>query len=108
MGGIQAGRAGGQEGEVGCRQAVKCTNLRHRENVCPVHALHMPCAPLSGIYLEKPSNGVPSPPPLSFPTPGKTVPHHPLGDGHQATPPPPRGGPHHHRTRTFAGTEIAA
>ena len=23
---------------------------------------------------------VPSPPPVSFPTPGKTVPHHPLGD----------------------------
>ena len=33
------------------------------------------------------------PPPLSFPTPGKTVPHHPLGDGHQVTVPhpPPRG-----------------
>ena len=31
------------------------------------------------------------PPLLSFPTPGKTVPHHPMGDGHQATvPPPPR------------------
>ena len=26
-------------------------------------------------------------PPLSFPTPGKTVPHHPLGDGHQVTVP---------------------
>ena len=25
------------------------------------------------------------PRPLSFPTPGKTVPHHPLGDGHQVT-----------------------
>ena len=32
--------------------------------------------------------GVP-PPPLSFPTPGKTVPHHPLGDGHQVTVPHP-------------------
>ena len=32
------------------------------------------------------------PPPLSFPTPGKTVPHHPLGDGHQVTVPhPPLG-----------------
>ena len=29
------------------------------------------------------------PPPLSFPTPGKTVPHHPLGDGHQVTSPTP-------------------
>ena len=28
------------------------------------------------------------PPPLSFPTPGKTVPHHPLGDGHQLPHPP--------------------
>ena len=26
-------------------------------------------------------------PPLSFPTPGKTVPRHPLGDGHQVTAP---------------------
>ena len=32
------------------------------------------------------------PPPLSFPTPGKTVPHHPMGDGHQVTVPhPPLG-----------------
>ena len=31
-------------------------------------------------------------PPVSFPTPGKTVPHHPLGDGHQVTVPhPPLG-----------------
>ena len=31
-------------------------------------------------------------PPPSFPTPGKTVPHHPLGDGHQVTVPhPPLG-----------------
>ena len=29
------------------------------------------------------------PTPLSFPTPGKTVPHHPLGDGHQVTVPHP-------------------
>ena len=37
---------------------------------------------------------IPSPPPLSFPTPGKTVPRHPLRDGHQVTvPPPPPGGP---------------
>ena len=37
---------------------------------------------------------VPPPPPrpLSFPTPGKTVPHHLLGDGHQVTVPhPPLG-----------------
>ena len=32
------------------------------------------------------------PPPLSFPTPGKTVPHHSLGDGHQVTVPHPRQG----------------
>ena len=30
-----------------------------------------------------------TPPPLLFPTLGKTVPHHPLGDGCQVTPPPP-------------------
>ena len=29
----------------------------------------------------------PPPAPLSFPTPGKTVPHHPLGDGPQVTVP---------------------
>ena len=34
------------------------------------------------------------PPPLSFPTPGKTVPHHPLGDGHQVTVPHPPLGEH--------------
>ena len=34
----------------------------------------------------------PPPRPLSFPTPGKTVPRHPLGDGHQVTVPhPPLG-----------------
>ena len=32
------------------------------------------------------------PRPLSFPTPGKTVPHHPLGHSHQVTVPhPPLG-----------------
>ena len=34
------------------------------------------------------------PPPRSFPSPWNTVPHHPLGDGHQVTvprPPPPLG-----------------
>ena len=34
----------------------------------------------------------PPPPPLSFPTPGKTVPHHPRGDGCQVTVPHPRLG----------------
>ena len=48
------------------------------------------------------------PPPLSCPTPGKTVPPHPLGDGCQVTVPlPPFGEPHYHHTRTFPGTEIA-
>ena len=37
---------------------------------------------------------VPPPPLLSFPTPGKTVPHHPLGDGHQVTVPPHPLGDH--------------
>ena len=39
------------------------------------------------MYLNR------SPPPLSFPTPGKTVPHHPLGDSHQVAVPhtPPLG-----------------
>ena len=45
----------------------------------------------------------PPPTSLSCPTPGNTVPHHPLGDGCQVTPTPP----HCHRTRTFSGTEIA-
>ena len=31
----------------------------------------------------------PPPPLLSFPTPGKTAPHHPLEDGHQVTVPHP-------------------
>ena len=30
-----------------------------------------------------------TPPPLSCPTPGKTHPRHPLGDGCQVMPPPP-------------------
>ena len=34
------------------------------------------------------------PPPLSFPTPRKTVPHHPLWDGHQVTVPHPPPGDH--------------
>ena len=38
------------------------------------------------------SSNLCTPPPLSFPTPGKTVPHHTLGDGHQVTPPPPPQG----------------
>ena len=39
-----------------------------------------------------PGMGCSTPPSLSFPTPGKTVPHHPLGDGHQVTVPhPPLG-----------------
>ena len=33
-------------------------------------------------------------PTVSFPTPGKTVPHHPLGDGHQVTVPHPPLGDH--------------
>ena len=46
--------------------------------------------------------------PLSCPTPGKTVPRHPLGDGCQVTAPQhPLGEPHYHHTRTFSGTEIA-
>ena len=51
---------------------------------------------------------VPSPPPLSCPTPGKTVPRQPLGDGCQMTPPPPPPAElHYHRTRTFSGTKVA-
>ena len=54
----------------------------------------------SGIGMQirvefnlNPNEFVP-PPPLSFPTPEKTVPCHPLGDGHQVTVPhPPPGGP---------------
>ena len=62
-----------------------------------------------GMFKDSVDSTDVPPPPLSFPSPGKTVPHHPLGDGHQVTVPhPPPGGLHHHRTRTFAGTEIAA
>ena len=47
--------------------------------------------PLVGTEELKPHFKVP-PRPLSFPTPGKTAPHHPLGDGHQVTVPhPPLG-----------------
>ena len=42
-----------------------------------------------GIMKRAKTEGLCTPPPLSFPTPGKTVPHHPLGDGCQVTPPPP-------------------
>ena len=49
-----------------------------------------------------------STPPLSYPTPGKTVPRPPLGDGCQVTVPhPPLGEPYYHCTRTFA-VKIAA
>ena len=42
--------------------------------------------------LKTPFLQVTPPPPLSFPTPGKTVPHHLLGDGYQVTVPhPPLG-----------------
>ena len=47
-----------------------------------------------------------SPPPHVLPHPGKTVPHHPMGDGCQASSPHPRE-PYYHRTRTLSGTEIA-
>ena len=33
------------------------------------------------------TNTLPSPPPLPFPTPEKTIPRHLLGDGHQVTVP---------------------
>ena len=50
-----------------------------------------------------------TPPPLSFPTPRKTVPHHLLGDGHQVTVPhPPLRGEHHHRTRGAEREHVAA
>ena len=52
---------------------------------CVVHLV------LSNDHLS--TSDVP-PPPLSFPTPGKTVPHHPLGDGHQVTVPHPPLGDH--------------
>ena len=41
------------------------------------------------MHPHIPKNMVPPPPPLSFPTPGKTVPHHLLGDGYQVTVPHP-------------------
>ena len=69
-----------------------------------VFSQHNKCPPAPLLYAQ-------TPPPLCFPTPGKTVPYHSLGDGHQVTPPPPPpppGEPHYYRTRTFAGTEIAA
>ena len=41
------------------------------------------------------------PPPLSCPTPGRTVPRHPLGDGCQVTPPPPPSCPLGNHTTTI-------
>ena len=40
---------------------------------------------------EKMAPRIYPPPPMSFPTLGKTVPDHPLGAGCQVTPPPPPG-----------------
>ena len=49
----------------------------------------MMCLIFNGTYeIEYP----PPPPPLSCPTPGKTVPRHPLGDGCQVTVPHPPWG----------------
>ena len=107
--------------------AYKTLPLNGYEKVAVIHAVLIPRSTHMGLFLgsghyiaqwddillqylkDTPSTEKRTPPPLSFPTPGKTVPHHPLGDGHQVTVPhPPPGGPHYHRTRTFAGTEIAA
>ena len=48
--------------------------------------------------------GTPSPH-LSFPTPGKTVPRHPLGDGHQVTVPRHPPGDHSTAVHAHCGTQ---
>ena len=60
-----------------------------------MHELGVRPAKRIGVQLQRVSEKSKNkkyPPPLSFPTPGKTVPHHPLGDGHQVTVPHPRLG----------------
>ena len=72
------------------QEEKKQTEYHTVSRLCQLICVCPPCATLR------------TPPPLSFPTPGKTTPHYPLGDGCQVTVPhPPPGGPHHHRTRTF-------
>ena len=95
-----------------CFQFGEGGGVKQRENVCL--ACRRPRYFLARIRDFSPKCTVPleqpqcyPPPPLSFPTPGKTVPHHPLGDGHQVTVPHPPRGTTPHRTRTFAGTKIA-
>ena len=62
---------------------------------------------MSGVLDHKAAvRNTSTPPPLSFPTPGKTVPHHRRSPSD--SPPAPPGGAHYHRTRTCAGTETAA
>ena len=63
-------------------------------NLPTIAARCIATAPHSPILYPETSLLEPNypPRPLSFPTPGKTVPHHPLGDGHQVTVPhPPLG-----------------
>ena len=66
-------------------------------------------SPVVRFSVEDREGRLSNPPPLVVPHPREDGPPPPPGgrlpsDG----PPPPPGGPHHHRTRTFAGTEIAA
>ena len=67
---------------VGTNEATMTSTLK---NAPPWHICRVP-ERYTHVRIRIP------PLPLSFPTPGKTVPHHPLGDGHQVTVPhPPLG-----------------
>ena len=63
------------------RKGARCEWTHPKSNTTPLpQVAKKACQPPLHHY---------PPSPMSFPTPGKTVPHHPLGDGCQVTPPPP-------------------
>ena len=67
---------------------VYATCLDHLRSVAAYNCRYILTEAISTIEHGKPPPVVPSPP-LSCPTPGKTVPCHPLGDSCQVTIPPP-------------------
>ena len=76
------------------RIPVTCLVAR-RSSKAHMRKTKLPSTWYSTVPMNKPLSLVRYPhPPVSFPTPGKTVPHHPLGDGHQVTVPHPPLGDH--------------
>ena len=59
------------------------TPFEHGQNTLSKCGFPMQCC----MILTYESSLCTLPPPLSFPTPGKMVARHPLGDGHQVTAP---------------------